>query len=103
MIFAYFRGAPSLKMRFPLGCSSFLHKSMGAESSKNRPRQTPWSFHFNVLSLLGQKTILCLACGETNHFGGSSRSKHINLMTFVASYAENHGALNLNALISWHA
>jgi len=49
-----------------------------------------------VLSLLGNQTILCLARGETDQFGGSSRSKRINLMTFVASYAGNHGAVNLN-------
>jgi len=83
-------------MRFPLSRCSFLHKSMGAESLKKRPCQTPWSFHFNMLSFLSIQTLLCLACGESNHLGGSSRSKRINLMTFVASYTGNHGAVNLN-------
>jgi len=91
-----FRGAPGLKMRFPLSCCSFLHKTMGAESLNKRPCQTPWSFRFNVLSCLGIQTLLCLACGESKHCGGSSRSKRINLMRFVASYAGNHGAVNLN-------
>ena len=67
------------------------------------PCQTPWSFRFNVPSLLGKKTILCLACGETDYFGGRSRSKRLNLTTFVdlhvdqsAASSKNPEALDLN-------
>jgi len=96
VIFAYFHGASSLKTHFPWSSSCILHKSMGATSFQKGPCLKPWSFRFNVLSLRPNQTILCLACGESNHCGGSSQSKRINLMTFVASYAGNHGAVNLN-------
>jgi len=96
VIFTYFRGASSLKTHFPLSSCSILHKPVWARSFQKRPCQIQWSFHFNVLSLHGIQTIFCSACRETDQFDGSSRFTRINLMTFVASYAGNHGAVNLN-------
>ena len=98
------------KMRFSYSSCSVLHKTMWAVNMTKRPCLKAWSFRFNVLSLQWNRTFCAGNHGAVNlkhkshgiysficRKPWSCQSKHINLMAFIASYAENHGAVTLNA------